>query len=153
MRKRDHVPEPLGPLPLVIPLLIALVLSGIAGCRPQGPEEQPQEPAAIQPAAPDDGASEPAPPNDGLPEGATHSIGEVLASPREGYPVILSGTITQILGDFNFMLGDGTDEVFVDGDDDFGALAVGDAVLVTGIVDVEDSPPRVEIEATAVVRN
>jgi uncharacterized protein YdeI (BOF family) len=66
--------------------------------------------------------------------------------------VILSGTITQILGDFNFMLGDGTDEVFVDGDDDFGALAVGDAILVTGIVDVEDSPPRVEIEATAVVR-
>jgi len=76
----------------------------------------------------------------------------VLASPSEGAQVILGGTIAEMLSAEDFMLDDGTGRVFVDGDDDFGALQVGDRVLVTGTIDIEDSPQRVEIQATAIRR-
>lgn len=92
------------------------------------------------------------PPVSALPEGVTSSIAAVLASPSEGAQVILGGTIAEMLSAEDFMLDDGTGRVFVDGDDDFGALRVGDRVLVTGTIDIEDSPQRVEIQATAIRR-
>lgn len=84
--------------------------------------------------------------------GATSSIGDVLSSPVEGAQVVLEGTITRMLSAEDFMLDDGTGIVYVDGDDDFGTLRVGDRVLVTGAVDIEDSPQRVEIQATSIRR-
>ena len=92
------------------------------------------------------------PPVSTRPEGTTSSIAALLASPVEGAQVILGGTIAEMLSAEDFMLDDGTGRVFVDGDDDFGPLRVGDRVLVTGTVDIEDSPRRVEIQATAIRR-
>ncbi len=92
------------------------------------------------------------PPVSTLLEGATSSIAAVLAAPVEGAQVILGGTIAEMLSAEDFILDDGTGRVFVDGDDDFGTLRVGDRVLVTGTVDIEDSPQRVEIQATAILR-
>jgi uncharacterized protein YdeI (BOF family) len=88
----------------------------------------------------------------GLPEGATHTIRDILSAPVEDERVVLVGKITRMRDSEDFVLGDGTGKILVDGDDDFGRLAVGDTVRVSGEVDVEDSPSRVEIEATSVER-
>jgi len=85
-------------------------------------------------------------------QGATHTIGDILASPVEGQRVVLVGTIALMQGAEDFTLDDGTGQIYVDGDDDFLPLAGGDEVAVEGVVDVEDSPSRVEIDATAVTR-
>jgi len=107
------------------------------------------EPLATIAATP---ATSAVPPISTLPAGATSSIAAVLASPVQGAQVTLGGTIAEMLSAEDFMLDDGTGRVFVDGDNDFGTLRVGDRVLVTGTVDIEDSPRRVEIQATAIRR-
>lgn len=130
-----------------------LVVSGCATSQPS--ETQTPPPVTTESAAPATDTvtdTSTAPPSADLPEGATHSIGAVVESPTEGQQVVLGGEITEMRGAEDFILSDGTGEIFVDGDNDFGALAVGDVLLVTGTVDIEDSPAGVEIQATAVAR-
>jgi len=135
-------------------LATVLVVALLAGCTAEQPTDTGTEtpPAATESAPPEsEVATEPTSAPGALPEGAT-SIAAVLQSPNAGSEVVLAGEITQMQGAENFVLDDGTGQVFVDGDNDFGTLAVGDMLIVTGTVDVEDSPTRVEIQATAVER-
>lgn len=135
-------------------LAMALVAGLIGGCtaeEPAGSETPGTGTDAGTPpdtAAPDTGTR----PAGELPEGATHAVADVLDTPSEGTQVVVFGEITEMRGAEDFMLKDDTGEIFVDGDNDFLPLAVGDTVLVTGLVKVEDSPARVEIDATAVER-
>jgi len=87
-----------------------------------------------------------------LPEGATHFVADVLDTPSNGLAVVLSGEVASMVDGENFMLADSTGEILIDGDNDFGTIAVGDLLLVTGTVKMEDSPSRVEIQATAIER-
>jgi len=134
-------------------MLLAVCLTvGLTGCAADEPTTT-TPPATDQPATPDDGgasATGTVPADTPLAAGATHSIGEVLDTPSEGQQVVLGGEIIAMISAEDFTLSDETGEVFVDGDNDFGALAVGDQLLVTGTVDVEDSPARIEIQATAI---
>lgn len=142
-------------------VLIAVALLAMAalstGCSPDQPSEPESSPLtrdATEPAPPDGvaPAEEPTASPTERTDGVTHSVGEVLGSPRAGMRVVLGGTIIEQLTAEDFILDDGTGAVFVDGDDDFGRLDVGDQVIVTGTVDIEDSPNRVEIQAMDVRR-
>lgn len=137
-------------------VIVCLAIALATGCATGEPAQTgTTPPVATEPATPgaevetDTGA---VPPSDQLPEGATLSVAEVISYPTQDQRVVLAGEITEMSGAEDFMLSDGTGEVFVDGDNDFGKLAVGDRLLVTGTVDIEDSPARVEIQATAVER-
>jgi len=137
-----------------IVLVVVCLTLGLTGCAADEPVDT-TPPASDQPATTDDGgasATGTVPADTVLPEGATHSIGEVLDTPSQGQQVVLGGEIIAMITAEDFTLSDATGEVFVDGDNDFGALAVGDQLLVTGTVDVEDSPSRIEIQATAIER-
>jgi len=135
--------------PLLVAACLAVTLA--AGCTADEPAE------TTPPVANPDTVTEPeatATPGAGLlPRGATHSVAAVVGSPIEGQQVVLGGEIIEMSGPEDFILSDGTGEVFVDGDNDFLPLAVGDQLLVTGTVSIEDSPDRVEIQATAVKRD
>lgn len=142
---------------IVLVVLTTFLLAGpvLVGCGADEPAAEPPAEEAVNDGAPDEGAAtpeEPAPSEPAQVEGASHTVKQVLDAPVQGERVVLGGEIAEMLTSQDFMLDDGTGEVFVDGDDDFGALAVGDIVLVTGEVDVEDSPARVEIQATAIER-
>lgn len=139
----------------VIAMALLIAMAAVAGCTPgSAPDANPSEPPAaeVPTTSGDTPATGATPPADNLPEGATSTIADVLASPVEGAQVVLGGTITEMMTVQDFTLDDGSGKVFVDGDDDFGTLRVGDRVLVTGTVDIEDSPQRIEVQATAIER-
>jgi uncharacterized protein YdeI (BOF family) len=139
----------------VFVVVVALVLiAGLAGgCAADEPSDDQAPGTGMGSGGPaDGGGTSGTRPAGELPEGATHAIADVLDTPSDGAQVVLVGEIAQMVDAENFMLKDSTGEVYVDGDNDFGALAVGDAVSVTGTVKIEDSPTRVEIQATAVER-
>ena len=133
---------------------LVLVLAMSVGCGADDPAlDEATDPVTAEPVAPDTEAPEEAPSaGSDVPEGATHTVESILAVPTEDERVVLSGEVTEVLGDDDFMFSDGTGEIYVDGDDDFGAMSVGDMLFVTGLVDVEDSPLRIEIDATGVQR-
>lgn len=138
-------------------LLAAMtLLAGLAGgcAAKEPPSDQTPGTGTESESPPDSGTTGDSATRPGgeLPEGATHAIADVLDSPSDGVQVVLVGEIAEMVDAENFLLRDGTGEVYVDGDNDFGVLAAGTAVSVTGTVKVEDSPVRVEIEATAVDR-
>jgi len=133
---------------LLVTICLAVALA--AGCAADEPAET--TPPVTTPGTVSEPEATAAPRAGLLPKGATHSVAAVVGSPIEGQTVVLGGEITEMSGPEDFMLSDGTGEVFVDGDNDFLPLAVGDQLLVTGTVGIEDSPDRVEIQATAVKR-
>jgi uncharacterized protein YdeI (BOF family) len=134
-------------------LVLLMLTAGLAGgCTAQESLDTEAPGTDTESGSPSDGGTtgeSATRPSGELPEGATHAIADVLDTPSDGLQVVLVGEIAEMLDAENFMLKDSTGEVYVDGDDDFGALAVGDLVSVTGTVKNEDSPARVEIQATA----
>lgn len=132
-----------------------LALVFLTGCAAEEPSIGYSQDANLVGASADAGAglaasAGTAPADTRLPQGATSTVRMVFAVPIEGETVVLSGRITELLADHDFILDDGTGAIYVDGDDDCSDLCVGDALFVTGVVDVGDSPFRVEIKATAV---
>ncbi len=114
----------------------------------------------------DDGADTPAGPGERLPttpadiapqsappDGATSTVHRVFAVPVSGEQVILRGRVVDVTGRRTFVLDDGTGAITVQGTEECGPFELGDEVVVTGTVDVSESPFNVRIEAvTADVR-
>jgi uncharacterized protein YdeI (BOF family) len=119
---------------------------------PTSPAPDASRPEPAEPADPGNGVVTPPPAGGALPPGATHTIGAILAAPGYGEPVVVAGEIVSVIAGDDFILSDGTGQIFGDGDSDFGPIAVGDRLLVTGTVYIEDAPSRVEIQVTGVQR-
>jgi uncharacterized protein YdeI (BOF family) len=92
------------------------------------------------------------PPQRALPEGATATIRSVFSVYSNGEEIRLSGYVTELSGRQDFTLDDGTGAIHVECDFPIDGMRVGDQLLVTGVVDVEESPFRVKILADEVER-
>lgn len=92
------------------------------------------------------------PPQGALPEGATATVRSVFSVYADGAEVCLSGYVTEISGRQDFTLDDGTGAIHVECDFPIDGMRMGDELLVTGVVDVEDSPFRVKILADELER-
>jgi hypothetical protein len=80
-----------------------------------------------------------------MPEGATRTVRALFAVPIKGEEVVISGRVTEMFALNDFILEDGTGAIHVVGDENCTGFGVGDTLIVTGVVDFEDSPFRVEI--------
>jgi uncharacterized protein YdeI (BOF family) len=87
-----------------------------------------------------------------LPEGATATVRSVFSVFASGDEVCLSGHVAELRGRQGFTLDDGTGAIHVECDFPIDGMRVGDELLVTGIVAVEESPFRVTIVADEVER-
>lgn len=85
-----------------------------------------------------------------LPEGATANVRSVFSVFASGDEVCLSGHVAELRGRQGFTLDDGTGAIHVECDFPIDGMRVGDELLVTGIVAVEESPFRVTIVADEV---
>lgn len=92
------------------------------------------------------------PPQGALPEGATGTVRSVFLVLASGDEVCLSGRVAELRDRQGFTLDDGTGAIHVECDFPLDGMRVGDELLVTGIVDVEESPFRVKILAEEVER-
>lgn len=132
-------------------LVVVCVFALLAGC---GADSEPSLGFS------DDGAATPAGPGERLPttpadiapqptplEGATSTVRRVFAVPVSGEQVVLRGRVLELTGRHTFLLDDGTGAITIQGNEDCGPFDVGDEVVVTGTVDVHESPFNVTIEA------
>lgn len=144
------------PVRLLFTLMMALVLVAglVGGCAADEPatNETPGTGTGSETPSDDGSGASGTRPAGELPEGATHTVADILDTPSDGVQVTVVGEIVQMIDAENFTLKDTTGEIYVDGDNDFGTLAAGDMVAVTGTVKAEDSPTNILIEATAVER-
>ena len=92
------------------------------------------------------------PPQGALPEGVTATVRSVFSVFSNGEEVCLSGYVTEISGRQDFTLDDGTGAIHVECGFPLDGMRVGDELIVTGVVDVEESPFRVKILADQVER-
>jgi uncharacterized protein YdeI (BOF family) len=132
---------------LAVGLLAAVLLPGCASEEPLLGYPQDGGPAG---SSADGGAglaaSAATTPSDArVPEGATRTVRALFAVPIKGEKVVISGRVTEMLAHNDFVLEDGTGAIHVVGDENCTGFGVGDTLIVTGVVDVEDSPFRVEI--------
>jgi len=81
-------------------------------------------------------------------DGATTTVRRLFAVPVTGEQVVLRGQVVQVVARHTFVLDDGTGAITVEGDERCGPFDVGDEVVVTGRVDVSESPFNVKIEAS-----
>ena len=87
-----------------------------------------------------------------LPEGATATVRSVFSVFSDGEEVCLSGHVAELRGRQGFTLDDGTGAIHVECDFPIDGMRVGDELLVTGVVNVEESPFRVKVLADEVER-
>jgi uncharacterized protein YdeI (BOF family) len=132
---------------LAVALLAAVLLPGCAAEEPSLGYSQERAPAG---SSADGGAglaaSAATTPSDArLPEGATRTVRALFAVPIKGEEVVIAGRVTEMMAHNDFVLEDGTGAIHVVGDENCTGFGVGDTLIVTGVVDVEDSPFRVEI--------
>lgn len=137
---------------LVAGVLASVLLPGCAAEEPSLGYSQDSPPAGSSSDAGAGLAASPSTTPAGIrtPEGATRTVRALFAVPIKGEEVVISGHVTEMLADYDFVLDDGTGAIHVVGDENCTGFGVGDTLIVTGVVDVEDSPFRVEIEAEVV---
>jgi hypothetical protein len=98
-----------------------------------------------------DSQSDPTPPG-ALSAGATTTVRSVFSVLASGDEVCLAGRVDELRGRQSFTLDDGTGAILVECGFPIGGMRVGDELLVTGIVEAEESPFRVKILAEEVER-
>jgi uncharacterized protein YdeI (BOF family) len=136
---------------------LAIAATALSGCA------FPEEPMMEFTPAPESGEQAPSasglidsgselPAQGALPEGATATVRSAFTVYSNGEKIGLSGYVTELSGGQGFTLDDGTGAIHVECDFPIDGMRVGDELLVTGIVNVEESPFRVKILADEVER-